>query len=467
MKSFLLKHVKHTFLVLTSLTLLGLSHFASATNEAIVVYTQITGHHVDHTPAFRAIVKKSLDDLNRFEVIKGIKGTVSSSKPLQEKLDAARKAGIPWLAEVTFDTEKRKGKLNFEIYRSNGENVFRWKEKIDIDNLKAFLAQMEYQMPLKLRINFLELGHVIKNDNRLVYFDLGETAGVQPGDIYQIYEEGQEIEDDDGNSFGFLEKTTGIVKVTQVTSVYSIGEIIIGKLSIDSDQWVKRAKNQDLSTYQGTIEAVLENQVAINIGKNVGVEEGSYYAVFREIKPINEDESFRHPVGHIKINEVFDEFSKGELSISDTFELTKYTIKKGDRVEEVESPRKNMWSFNQIMTNVSSETGARVLNFGYQRDSMVNVNMVYRFKGGYGNGNPYLSGGVMHSMGHSAHVFMGMDVVYAGDAALNLFISVDVDTPLSRNFKINLESGFMVAHNDDNYNGLNTSIGLKYAYNLF
>ena len=119
------------------------------------------------------------------------------------------------------------------------------------------------------------------------------------------------------------------------------------------------------------------------------------------------------------------------------------------------------------MTNVSSDDGTRVMHFTYQRDSLINVNMVYRFKAGYGNGNPYVAGGVMHSMGHSSHVFAGMDIVYAGSTALNLFLSVDVDTPVSNNLKINLESGFMVAHSNDVYNGLNTTIGIKYAYDLF
>ena len=125
------------------------------------------------------------------------------------------------------------------------------------------------------------------------------------------------------------------------------------------------------------------------------------------------------------------------------------------------------------MTNVNSDSGSRILNFSYQRDSLVNVNMVYRLKAGYGNSNlgftknVFASAGVMHSMGHSAHVFAGLDMMYIGDTALNLFISVDVDTPISKNIKINLETGFVVAHENDIYNGLNTSLGLKYAYNLF
>ena len=438
-----------------------------AADEDIVVYTYLNGHYKDHSADFRTIARKSLNNLRKFKVTKGPKGRISAKTALKDRLKAASKAGVRWLADVKFDTEKKKGELVFLIYRTNGENIFRWVEKYKIKSMKAFLAQMEYHMPLKLKTKFLELGRIIKTDKRLVYFDLGETAGVKVGDTYQVYEEGDEIEDDDGNSYGYLEDTRGIIEVTDVTSVYSIGEVIIGQLSIDNGHWVKQTTELTPDSFNGKILSVLENKIAINIGKNVGVEEGSYYAVFREIKDINGKESFRQPVGHIKVNEVFDSFSKGELSISDTFNLTKYTIKKGDKVEEVESPRKNMWSLNQLMTNVNSDTGTRVLNFSYQRDSLVNVNMVYRLKGGYGNATPFAAAGVMQSLGHSAHVFYGIDLMYIGDTAINMFISVDVDTPLSKSLKINLESGFILAHSDDTYNGLNTSIGLKYAYDLF
>jgi len=127
-----------------------------------------------------------------------------------------------------------------------------------------------------------------------------------------------------------------------------------------------------------------------------------------------------------------------------------------------------MWGFSQTMTNVNSTKSGKIATFSYQRDSLVNVNLSYRLKAGMGTGSEiYGSGGVMQSMGHSDHVFIGMDLMYIGSTALNMFISVDVDTPISNNFKINLESGFIVAHENDTFNGLNTSIGVKYAYDLF
>ena len=56
--------------------------------------------------------------------------------------------------------------------------------------------------------------------------------------------------------------------------------------------------------------------------------------------------------------------------------------------------------------------------------------------------------------------------LYTSEKTL-IFLSVDVDTPVSPNLKINLESGFMIAHKNDLYNGLNAIVGIKYAYNIF
>jgi len=439
---------------------------AIASNERIIVYTYFNGHYSNQAADFKALTRKSLNNLRKFKVLKSPKGRISSKTDISKRLAAASKAGVSWVADVALDSTKKDGKLTFQIYTSKGENIFHWSEEFDIDNIKAFMAQMEYNMPLKLKTQFLELGRVIKKEDRLVYFDLGETADVKVGDTFRVYEQGDEIEDEDGNSFGYLEVPTGIVRVTNVKGVYSIAEVIIGRLSIDTEQWIKRTTEKD-TDFEGKILSVLENQIAINIGKNVGVEEGSYYGVFREIKQINNKDSFRQPVGHIKINEVFDSYAKGELSISDTFDLTKFTIKKGDSIEEVESPRKNMWSINQVMTNITRDTGSRILHFAYQRDSLVNINMVYRLKGGYENGEVYAAAGIMHSLNHSSHVFAGLDIMYIGDSALNLFFTVDVDTPLSSSVKINLETGYIVGHNNDIFNGLNTSLGLKYAFNLF
>ncbi len=439
---------------------------AFTAESRIIGYVLVTGHYKDANFDFRDVVRKSINNLKRFRVSTKVDGVIAPVKSIKEKLRAARKAGIRWVANVSLSTEKREGLLSFKIYRTNGENTFNWKEEFRIKNVKSFLALMEYEMPKKLKIRFLELGRVIKKDKRLIYFDLGETAGVKPGDIYEIYKEGDEITDNKGNSYGNLEIMTGVVKVTSVTSIYSIGEIKIGALAIRPKHYVRLSTHKSKAVTPEIL-SMLESEVAINIGKNVGVEEGNYYSVYRDIKKIRGNEAFRQVIGHIKINEVYEDFSKGELSISDTFELTRNIINKGDRVEEVESPRKPMWSVNSLMTNVDGGAGKKIYYATYQRDSSANVSMVYRFKGGYDSGQPMLGFGVMKSIKHSSHFFTGLEVLYFNAIAVHLFVSVDVDTPISKNLKINLESGFIIAQKDDAYNGISSSIGLKYGFELF
>jgi hypothetical protein len=92
--------------------------------------------------------------------------------------------------------------------------------------------------------------------------------------------------------------------------------------------------------------------------------------------------------------------------------------------------------------------------------------MVYRLKGGIGD-DYFVALGVLKSLNHSSHVFAGIDFVYIGSTAVNLILTVDIDTPLSSNVKINLESGYMMSAAEEKYNGINTSMGLKYGFDLF
>ena len=73
----------------------------------------------------------------------------------------------------------------------------------------------------------------------------------------------------------------------------------------------------------------------------------------------------------------------------------------------------------------------------------------------------------MQSIAHNSNVFAGFDFMYLGDPALNMFVTVDVDTPISKSIKLNLETGYTVSADIEKYNGLNASIGLKYGFDLF
>jgi len=452
---------------LFGLLLLSVTIVSVAGPNDIIVYSDIKGQYEDFASDFRVIATKAVDRLDRFEAITVSANFLPVRSSLSDRIKSASRNGIPWLADVTLTSEKKKVLLKVEIYNTKkNEIVFRWKENYTVRSIKSLLAQLEYKLPLQLKNRFLEIGRVIKKDKRVVYFDLGDTAGIKVGEIYEIYEEGMEIEDEKGNSYGFLEEVKGVIKVINVTGVYSVGEIIIGQLAIKPEQYVKKIHNAKESKYRGEILAVLENQVAINIGKQVGVKEGAFYAVYRDIMEINNQESFRVPVGHIKINEVFENFAKGELSISETYTLAKHTIRKGDLVEEVESPRKNMWSLNQVITNINGADSGRIPYFAYQRDSAVNVNLVYRVKMGYGS-DYFFAAGVMQSIEHSSHVFAGIDLIYLDGTALNLFVSMDIDTPLSGQLKFNMESGYTVSASSAKYSGINTSLGFKYGFDLF
>ena len=431
------------------------------------MYGHIQGQYKDFSSEFKRIVGRSVSSLRRFETSNKPTGFLPSKAPISDKLKAARKNKLTWVADAQLSTEKRKATLVMEIYNAySGEKTFRWKQQYKVRNIRALFAKLQYEMPVMLKNRFLEMGRVIKKNERVIYFDLGESARVRVGDIYQVFTEGMEVEDNDGNLFGYVEDTTGIVKVIQVTPVYSVAEIMLGDLNIKSKQLIKKIPNAKGTDYIPEILSVMENEVAINVGKNVGVQEGSYYSIYRDIEKINSREAFRKPVGTVKINEVFDTFSKGELSISDNFELSKYTMRKGDRVVEVEPVRKSMWSANQLLTNISSDAPASIYYAAFQRDSAVNVDLSYRIKMGYGS-DIFFAGGVMHALNHSDHVFAGVDVTYIGSTAVNVFLSVDVDTPLSRNLKVNLESGYTVSAANEAYNGINTSLGLKYGWDLF
>lgn len=433
----------------------------------IIVYGDVRGQYKDFSPEFKRIVSRSVDSLRRFEVSKRPGAIVPARATLKDKLAAARKNKLSWVADAHLTSEKRKANLVLEIYNAfSGEKVFRWSKQYKIRNIRATFSRMQYEMPVLLKNRFMETGRVIKTTERTVFFDLGDAARVRVGEIFQVYVEGMEIRDNNGNLFGYVEDTKGVVKVIEVNPVYSVAEIMLGGMNIKAKQLIKKIPDARAADYVPEILSVMENEVAINIGKNVGVREGSYYSIYRDVEKINSREAFRKPVGIVKINEVFDTFSKGELSISDNFEISKYTMKKGDRVIEVESPRKTMWSANQLLTNISSAAPESILYAAIQRDSAVNVDLSYRLKAGYGT-ELYFAGGVMHALSHSDKVFAGLDVAWIGSTAINVFLSVDVNTPLSRYMKLNLESGYTVSATNDAYNGINTSLGIKYGWDLF
>jgi len=455
------------FLLLTLLCLwLGI---AWAGPQEVILYTHIQGGKAVYAGQLGEVTRKALDSLQKFQVKAVHPLPAANLKDVTTLLDRAAADQIPWVADLrlTFDDKKKRVQMSLDLYESGKRlrNV-RIAKTYKARNIKSLMAKMEYELPLALKSHFLELGKVIKKEKRLVYFDLGESAGTRPGMLYKIYREQDEITDDDGNSYGRLERTTGIVRVTRVTGVYATAEILVGALSIRPGDYVKAMPGRQ-TAYEPRILSVLENQMAINIGKDYGVEEGSYYAVYKDIKPINDEDAFRIPVGFIKIDEVFDDYATGELELSPSYDLARFTIREGDPISEVASPKKDNLALQQALTNVNGDAGKKLLLLTYTKHSQSNVNIAYRLRGGYSGGSPYLATGVMHSLAHSPYFYAGVDFVAVSGMPINLFISADLETPLSRDLKLTMESGYTLGATNAAYNGINTSIGVRYGFDLF
>jgi hypothetical protein len=355
--------------------------------------------------------------------------------------------------------------MSVSIWDTNsGEKVFNWTQAYDQLSPESLVAKLEYQLPLLLKTSLKEVGHVIQAEKGLVYFDLGAAANVKAGEIFRVFRSGKELINADGEPFGSLEEQTGIIRVLDVQSTYATAKVLLGRLSIEADDYVERTEDQDPASYRGKIISSLDNKVAISLGKNVGVTEGSYYAVFKDVKDIQDGESFREEVGQIRIVEVDDNFSKGHLSLSNHYDLAKAMMNDGDYVEEIEPTRKDQLSFGIMNTSILSDASSSIYTFGYQQDSASQIDLVYRAKVGFGDAF-LLSGGVMNSVNHSQNIFYGLDLMYLDGLGANLFLSVDIPTPFAKAMDLNMETGYIMG-TDAKYEGVNFNVSIKYPLDM-
>lgn len=438
--------------------LLGATLTAQAAPTDVYVYTTIGNEFAAFQTDFRTIMSQSVDELARFTVV--TPKEADPSQPLPDRLAKALAAGVPGVADISLAFGEGLATLTVGVYdTASGQQEFQFSKEYEVEDIKALLAQLEFDTPIQLKARYKELGRVIKKERQMIYFDLGKMAKVKIGDLYQVYREGAEIKNSDGNSFGMLKKQSGVVRVVEVTSMYATAEIVLGRLSIEEEDYVERIQNPREGQFNGQILSVLDDKVAISLGKNVGVEEGAYYAVFRNVQPIKDQQSFREKLGQVRINDVYDDYATGTLALSDSYSLSKVMLKPGDPVEEIDSPRKNLVSVGQLNTNVLSGGGS-VSFVGYQLDSETDINMVYRFRVGSGD-KGYASAGLKGSINHSPNFFYGVDVVYFGGTGANLFLSADIPTPVSKNFILNLETGYLLG-GEAGSEGLNTSLNVKF-----
>ncbi len=461
--------------LVTGLSLALASTFSNAADD-IKIYSSIAPEFKEIEPSFNLVLFSSIQSLAKYESNATGVAPLEDGASLADRLASAAQQNIPYLAQATLDNKKEGSdgwlsssssstQLNVSIWNTrSGEKVFSWTEAYGQVSPESLVSKLEYQLPLQLKTSLKEVGHVIQAEKGLVYFDLGAAANVKKGEIFRVFRPGKELLNAKGEPFGALEEQTGIIKVLEVQSTYATAEVLLGRLSIQAEDNVERAKDQNPSAYRGKIVSSLDDKVAISLGKKVGVTEGSYYAVFKDVKNIQDGESFREEVGQIRIEEVEENFSKGRLSLSNHYSLAKAMMNEGDYVEEIEPTRKDQFSVGILNTSILGDASGSIYTFGYQQDSSTQVDLVYRAKVGFGDAF-LLSGGVMNSVNHSQNIFYGLDVMYLDGLGANLFLSVDIPTPFAKAMDLNMETGYIMGTNDK-YEGVNFNVSIKYPMDM-
>ena len=403
--------------------------------------------------------KSAVSSLRGYDLVKG--SPTNKRAKLSVIIKEAYKSRIRTL--VVLELKKRKRKraiISYNFYNvKTGSSFYRYSKEYKYKSERALLAQLEYNLPHKMKQDLRLQGRVVQKESNLVYIDLGTSAGTKVGQVYRIFREGKEIENDSGESFGFLDEETGIATIKSTSSVYSIAEIQLGRSSIKKGDRVELS-DETADFYKGKVLSKLDNQVAINLGNNVGVSEGAYFAIFKDVKSIKNGESFQEMIGQIRITEVFDEFSKGEIAASNHYSLAKAMIQEGDSIEEVKAKGLIQLSFGQLSTGMLKEA-SQVYLIGVDVSSLSNRGLTYRGKLGYGD-EAYASIGIAANLSNSESFRYGLDLVRLESSGANMFLQVDVPTPLSKYGTFSMETGYLVGVEEE-YEGLNILLNLKFS----
>lgn len=360
------------------------------------------------------------------------------------------------------DSGRSKATIMVQMYSaSTGAPFYSMEKEYKFKSERGLLAQLEYDLPNQMKQDFKQQGRVVSLDTNIAFFDLGQTAGVEEGQTYRVFRQGKEIKGAGGESFGYLDKEAGIIEVTDVNAVYSVAEIKLGRVSIRQGDWVT-LKEIDVEEYNGVVMSKLDEQVAINLGSTVGVSQGAYFAVYKDIKDINEEESFREEVGRIRVTEVYEDFSTGEIAPSNHFSLAKAMITEGDSVEEISAEGFWVVTLGQLNTSMLSDSKS-IWVLGGELESLADTGLRYRGRFGYGSGALYGAAGISAGLNNSETFHYGLDITYLKGTGANLFLQVDVPTPLDEYATFSLETGYMVGVDAD-YDGLNIMLNVRAGF---
>jgi hypothetical protein len=451
-------------MVIRCLGLLAL--FLSGTLMAagnVLLVTDLSDDNLAYRPDLRLIATNGLNRLQDYEVA----NAKTSVRPDTEAaigamVDAASRAQLDTVAVVSLYTPKRRqATVTVSLYSvATGELIIQRALEFKYRELTALLAQLEYELPLMLKREFRELGSVVKVNSDQIYFDLGKNAGVEPGQIFRVFRRGAEIKSSSGESYGFIDDQTGIIEITEVSAIYSIATIHLGRLSIRNNDWVELA-TEDIQI-RGQVLSKLDAQVAIDIGRKAGVVPGAYFAVYKDIKAIDDDQSFREVIGRIRITEAEADSARGEIARSDHYNLAKALINEGDYIEEVSYLHRNQFVLSQTNFGVLADT-VSLWNAGINFESGLNSDMSFRLRGAYGE-NWYLGAGVNSALSHSESFRYGIDLIY-GDDGLGTYLYTDANIPtdLQKYVLFAIEAGYLLG---DEKQAAGLSVGLSMKVGL-
>jgi len=445
------------------LGLLLLPGLLLAAEREILLVTHISDQASGYSSSLYNLSKNAVDALRGYKVSnKRVETKPTDVDQLNVILNQAKDIDLEIFGVVMVDLAKnRKALVTTTFYDvDTGAIVLKNTFTLRYTELKALMAQMEYQLARELKTEVSEIGTVIKKTKGQIYFDLGKNAGVKVGDIYRVFTIGQEILSDTGESYGFLDDQTGVVEVVEVTGIYSIAEIMLGQQGIRQDQFVELAPGSK-EDYIGRIVAKHDQRVAINLGTQAGVQEGAYFAVYKELRAVNKDRSFRQMIGKIRITEVDNDIATGEIARSDMYELTKELIEEGAAVEEIPATSKNMMLLGQI-TPSSDNTLNTMYYLGWQGESNTSSSIFYRVRAGMDKATNMMgSVGMMTAINKSESFYYGVDLIHAGNLGTSLFLGIDIPTPFSRWVKVNTELDYVVG-TDMSVSGLGINLNAKF-----
>ncbi|RUO25573.1 hypothetical protein CWE09_02235 [Aliidiomarina minuta] len=421
-------------------------------------------------PALERMVRTSINTLEGVQSATGAIASGEGEDALQDVLNEAAGRGLDYVAVVQianarerwFSTDYR---ADFNLYNTeSGQSTLSWGKTYERQNdFRTFIALLSYDLPIELQREYQQIAQVIHVSGREVQLDFTSESGLERGDVLRVFREGREIKDENDVTFGKLQETTGVLRVLSVHPFYTTAEVLIGGIAIEYGQYAERLDAEQAETYQGEVLTVYDDQVAISIGSSVGVQPGSYYAVYQNVVEFGDNASFREQVGSIIVSDVYEGHATGRFTLSNHRNLSRLMVNEGAIVEEIDAPWSNAFMAGVGSYNLLDSDGQTNGRLSYVMPTHTGI--AYRAHLGYGDDG--MAGiGIQSSIGYSPNFHAGLDVLYfEGDGAgANMLLSVE--PPLSMGpIQPVLEVGYIVG--TDHYDGLNINLGLRFSFDLF